>query len=187
MFILYALVIGIALGYLLGGRAEGLARLEFRWPLVLVGGLIVQLILFSDQVAAIVGEGGAAIYVASTAGVLVGVLRNSRIPGVAIVALGAGSNLAAIIANGGYMPAGREAMAALGMTDPVIYSNSAVVAQPSLEPLTDIFALPRWLPFANIFSIGDVLIGLGVVVVIVAAMRTRTAAPRPLEPSTEPA
>ena len=26
-------------------------------------------------------------------------------------------------------------------------------------PLTDIFALPAWLPFANVFSIGDVLIG----------------------------
>ena len=35
----------------------------------------------------------------------------------------------------------------------------------------DIFALPSWLPFANVFSIGDVLIGLGIVAAIVIAMR----------------
>jgi len=49
--------------------------------------------------------------------------------------------------------------------------NSAVVAHPVLEPLTDIFSLPAWLPFSNIFSVGDVLIALGVAVVIVRAMR----------------
>jgi hypothetical protein len=47
------------------------------------------------------------------------------------------------------------------------------VADPALEPLTDIFALPAWLPFSNIFSIGDVLITAGVAWVIVAAMRNR--------------
>ena len=40
-----------------------------------------------------------------------------------------------------------------------------------VQPLTDIFALPTWVPFANVFSVGDVLIAAGVVVVIVAAMR----------------
>jgi len=80
-------------------------------------------------------------------------------------------------------------MAALGKTDPTIYSNSAVVARPALEPLTDVFALPAWIPFANIFSIGDLVIGLGVVVIIVASMRgaaperqphrTHDEAPRP--------
>ena len=51
------------------------------------------------------------------------------------------------------------------------FSNSVVVADPALRPLTDIFALPAWLPFANVFSIGDVLIGVGIAVVIALAMR----------------
>jgi len=63
------------------------------------------------------------------------------------------------------------AQAALGKTAPTTYSNSAIVAEPVLKPLTDIFALPTWLPFHNVFSVGDVLIAVGVVVVIVAAMR----------------
>ena len=171
MFILYAIPIGLALGFALGGKPAGLARLEFRWPWLLMAGLFVQVVLFTDFVAARIGDAGPAIYVASTAAVFAGVLRNVRIPGMALVALGAASNLVAIVANGGYMPAGAGAMAALGKTDPTIYSNSTVVARPALEPLTDVFALPAWIPFANIFSVGDLVIGLGVVVVIAASMR----------------
>jgi Family of unknown function (DUF5317) len=69
------------------------------------------------------------------------------------------------------MPAGRGALEALNRHVADEYSNSAVVPHPNLELLTDIFALPSWVPFANIFSLGDVILGAGVVLVIVAAMR----------------
>jgi hypothetical protein len=177
MFILYALVIGFVAGLLLGGRPAGLADLQFRWPWLIIGGLFIQVVLFSDQVAGAVGDLGPPIYVGSTGLVFLGVLRNIDITGMKIVALGAASNLAAIIANGGYMPAGRGALEALGKSDPTIYSNSAYLEHPALEPLTDILALPAWLPFSNIFSVGDVLIAAGVMVIIVAAMR-RGRAPR---------
>ncbi len=45
------------------------------------------------------------------------------------------------------------------------------MTDPALRPLTDIFALPTWLPAANVFSVGDVLIGVGVAVVIALGMR----------------
>jgi hypothetical protein len=77
----------------------------------------------------------------------------------------------AIVANGGYMPASGAAMAALGKTAPTVYSNSAIVPDPVLWPLTDVFGLPTWLPGANVFSVGDILIAIGVIVVIVSAMR----------------
>ena len=32
--------------------------------------------------------------------------------------------------------------------------------------------MPRWLPFANVFSVGDLLIGAGIALVIVLAMRS---------------
>jgi hypothetical protein len=63
-------------------------------------------------------------------------------------------------------------MAQLGRHSIEGYSNSAILADPPLKPLTDLFALPTWLPFHNVFSIGDVLIGVGVGTVIIAAMRT---------------
>ena len=171
MFILYAVVIGLLLGLLLGGRPAGLAALHVRFGPVMVAGLLVQVVLFSEAVTEVVGELGPPIYVASTLVVIGAVLLNLRIPGMALVALGAISNITAIVANGGYMPADAGAMAVLGRSEPTTYSNSTILAEPALKPLTDIFVLPPWVPFTNVFSIGDVLIAVGVVVVIVVAMR----------------
>jgi Family of unknown function (DUF5317) len=171
VFILYSLVVGLALGIALGGRPAGLAALRFRWSSLMLAGLLVQVVLFSEQVTASIGASGPPIYVASTAVVLAAVVANVPIPGMALVAAGAASNLVAIVANGGYMPAARSALAALGKTDPVTYSNSATLEHPALQPLTDIFAMPAWLPFANVFSVGDILIAAGVVTTIVLAMR----------------
>ena len=170
MFILYAIPIGIVAGYLLGGRLERLGRIRFRWAALALLGLAVQIVLFSDPLAETVGANGPPIYVASTALVLVAVLRNLDIPGIAVVALGACSNLAAIVANGGYMPADPAALEAIGGPAPG-YSNGSVVGDPALGPLTDIFALPAWVPFANVFSVGDLLIGMGVAITIVLGMR----------------
>ena len=182
MFILYAVPLGIVAGSLLGGRLEGLGRLQFRWaPLALLG-LAVQVALFSDPLSGMVGDAGPFVYVMSTIAVLVAVLRNLETPGLRLVLLGAGSNLVAILANGGYMPADPSAAASVGGIAPG-YSNSSVVAEPVFEPLTDIFATPAWLPFANVFSIGDVLIGVGVALTIVRAMR---APARPTTALSEP-
>ena len=173
MFILYGVLIGVLIGFLAGGRTAGLANLQFRWAKVVFAGLLVQIVLFSDPVTARIGALGPPIYVLSTAAVAVAIVANWSIRGVPIVAAGAFSNLAAIVANGGFMPASPAALAALDRLPKDEYSNSAVLPNAALAPLTDIFALPAWLPFANIFSIGDVLIGVGVVMVIVAAMRAR--------------
>ena len=177
MFILYALLIGLAAGFLTGGRAAGLSELRFRWPWVMLAGLLVQVVLFSDQVSAWIGSAGAPIYVASTAAVFLAVVANRAIAGMPIVAVGAASNLAAIVANGGFMPTDPGALQAIHRVESVAYSNSAIVPHPALAPLTDVFALPSWLPFANVFSVGDVLIGAGVTLIIVIAMR------RPIEPA----
>ena len=180
MFILYAIPLGILIGYVLGGRLDRLGDVRFRWGWLAIAGLAVQVLLFSGPITEAVGPAGPPIYVASTAAVLVAVLRNLRIPGIALVAIGAASNLLAIAVNGGVMPATPEAVAALGPSDVDGFSNSAVVADPALRPLTDVFVLPTWVPFANVFSIGDVLIGFGVVAVIAAGMQTgRTAQTTP--------
>ncbi len=171
MFILYAVVIGLALGLLTGGRPAGLGELHFRWSWLIVGALLVQVILFSGPVSERIGAYGPVIYVVSTAVVLAAVLADRAIPGMPIVAVGAACNLLAIVANGGYMPADPAALAALGKADPTVYSNSSVVADPALRFLTDVFAMPPGMPFANVFSVGDIIIAAGIVVTIVLAMR----------------
>lgn len=170
VFILYAIPIGLAAGWLLGGRLDGLAGITFRLvPLALVA-LAIQVLLFSPLADGLAPDVGRAIYVTSTTLVLVVVIANVRLSGVPLVVAGAAANLAAIVANGGVMPANPTALATLGMgIGP--RTNSVVVARPSLEPLTDLFATPSWLPAANVFSVGDVLIGLGIAVAIASAMR----------------
>jgi Family of unknown function (DUF5317) len=175
VFVLYAIPIGIAVGFLMGGRLDRLGELRFEWGWLAIAGLAVQVVLFSGLVGGAVGRGvGEAIYVASTGAVLVAVWRNLGVPGLPLVALGAISNLVAIVANGGIMPTTHAALAAAGLSAEEGFSNSAVVADPAVAPLTDIFAMPPWLPFANVFSVGDVLIGLGIVLVIAFGMRGKT-------------
>jgi hypothetical protein len=171
MFMLYALGVGVTLGKLMGGHLAGLGQIRIRWAALAVAGLLVQVVLFFGPVAERVGAFGAPIYLGSTALVLVVVLRNLAMPGLALVAVGAISNLLAITANGGQMPASPEAIAFLGKTVNGGYSNSTVIEAPALAPLTDVFAMPPFLPFANVFSVGDVLIAAGVAAVIVIAMR----------------
>ena len=182
MFILYALVLALVTGLVAGGRLMALADLRLRWAPLILFGFLSQIVLFSDAVAARVGDAGPVLYVVSTLCVGAAVVRNLTLPGLPLIVLGAVSNMAAILANGGYMPATAEALASLGKTAPTIYSNSAVVAAPALAPLIDRFALPRWLPFANVFSIGDVLLAIGIFVLIVTAMRRS-----PSEPVRSPA
>ena len=182
MFILYAIIAGLVIGAALGGRFLALGSIPFRWaPLIFVG-FAAQVVLFSDVVAERVGTAGPPLYVISTLAVGIAVVRNVGLPGMPLIILGAASNMVAILANGGFMPAAPEALASLGKNAPVIYSNSAVVARPALELLTDRFALPRWLPAANVFSVGDVLLSAGVLILIVVMMR-RDRAQEPASPA----
>jgi Family of unknown function (DUF5317) len=176
VILLASIPIGIVLGLLLGGRWSNLSGLHFAWAAIAIVGLLVQVALFTPNGARLAGDLSPAIYVASTAAVFVAVVRNIRTTGMPVVALGALSNLVAITANRGAMPTTPEALAAAGL-DPSGYANSVVVANPVFGPLTDIFSIPGGVPLANVFSVGDVLIGLGIVLVIAAAMRRRPLTP----------
>src|SRR5689334_7704794 len=161
MFILYGVLAGLVVGALLGGRLEQLSEIRFRFGFLVVVALVVQIAVFSpigDVLPAAVARG---LYVASTAAVALVVLANVRLPGLPLVALGAAANLAAILANGGSMPADPGALAVAGVSIGP-HTNSVIETRPALEPLTDIFAIPGWVPLANVFSIGDVLIAIGI-------------------------
>ena len=86
---------------------------------------------------------------------------NRRVPGIPLAALGAALNLLAIAANGGVMPASAAAVARAGLADDPGFQNSAVLADPRLAFLGDVFAVPASWPLSNVFSVGDVLIAVG--------------------------
>ncbi len=172
MFVLYAIPLGLALCYVTGGRLDRLASLRFRWGWLALAGLLVQVVLFSPAAAGLVPPAmTTVVYVLSTAAVLGAVVRNAGLPGIVIIVVGATANLAAVIANGGVMPTTDAALGLAGLSDAPDVANSAVLPDPVFPLLTDIFALPAWVPLANVFSVGDVLIGVGVVVLLARGMQ----------------
>jgi hypothetical protein len=180
MFMLYSVVIGVIVGLLLGGRPGRLAELRLEWVWVAVAAMMVQTVLFTPGVWEAVGELVPPIYVASTGVVLLVILRNLRRAwALALVALGTASNLAAILANGGYMPVTAEALGIAEPTKTLYGGNSVLTADPLLAPLVDRFMLPDWLPLATAFSVGDVLISVGIALVLIVAMRRSTEEPTP--------
>ena len=186
MLLLYSIAAGLVIGRLLGGRVRNLERVQFVWWQLALAGLMVQLVLFADPVQERIGAAGPAIYVASTLVVLMALLRNVRLPGLAVIAVGAVLNLIPILSNGGYMPSSPDVWRELtGVAEvPVAYySNVALIGPDTAFPfLGDIFLFPRPLPMATAFSLGDAVIALGAVIFLVSAMRTE--APMNPAPST---
>jgi hypothetical protein len=173
VFILYAVLAGLVIGLVSGGSVARLGDLQFSWAPLIAVGMVVQLLLFSTDVGDALGAAAPLAYVASNMAVLVAVWKNRSIPGLPVVLIGGAANLLAICANGGYMPVSSAALTALGRGARDGYVNTRFVDGAVLGPLTDQFAMPAWMPMANIFSVGDVLIGIGAAIAIVAAMHGR--------------
>ena len=177
MLLLYAVILGLVAGTLSGGKLAALGMTHIRlWPVALIG-LFAQLLLFSSPLAALVGPWGPSLYVASTAAVLMALVVNVRQPGFWLIIIGALANFAVIVANGGQMPAAPDAWATLNgvASVPTTAFSNSVLAGPHtvLAFLGDNFVLPRPVPLANVFSIGDVLIGAGGATFVYQAMHGR--------------
>ena len=158
---------------LAGGDLLRVADVRFRrtWAIVaaLVGQVIVIEILPGGdpallRTAHLATYGLAAIFV----------VGNRRIPGVLLMGLGGALNLIAIAANHGVMPAREGALRMAGLTPPPgQFANSDVVPDAHLQVLGDVFAVPSWVPLANVFSIGDVLLLIGAIVALHVLARER--------------
>ena len=70
------------------------------------------------------------------------------------------------------MPVLPEAMRAAG-GDHTTFNNSTAATEPHLAWLVDRWAAPEWIPAANVFSVGDVLIAVGAAWIVIAAMGVR--------------
>jgi Family of unknown function (DUF5317) len=173
MLIGVALLVCLATVPAAGGSWERLSRLTFAAPRAILAAITLQVIIVSLL------PGGAPwlhnlLHIASYAPAAWFVWANRRLAGVPLMALGGALNLAAITANGGVMPASRQALAHAGLpADTGEFANSAVVAHPHVPWLGDVFATPAALPIANVFSVGDVLLVAGALVALHVASGSR--------------
>jgi Family of unknown function (DUF5317) len=170
---------GLLVGALLGGRLEALAGLRIRWWWLVFLAIALQVAAFPSGVLPWSTPDGfaSALWVGSYAVLGAVIVRNVRIPGVALVGLGTLCNVVAIVANGGHMPVTRGALDAAGLSYE-LRNNSISLADPHLSLLVDRWAVPGWLPLGNVYSICDVLIGVGILAAIVIGMRPRIVRPR---------
>jgi Family of unknown function (DUF5317) len=193
MFLLPVVVIGVLAGFLLGGRLGRLADVRLRAPWLFYLAIAMQMLAFPSLVMPWhAAEGMATALSVGSYVCLVSVfLLNVRLRGLAIAGGGMLLNLAAIVTNGGHMPALPSAMRDAGLTFTGVHNNSIADSAPNLAWFVDRWAAPSWVPFGNVFSVGDVLIAIGVVVTLAAAMGARlpfSAAPgAPVDPGPDAA
>jgi len=184
LVLVVALLLGLLVGFATGGRLTHLKSIQMRSAWLVPLALAIQLIAFSrlrDTLGADLVVTG---HLVSYALLLAFVVRNYRVPGLVLAGIGTGLNALAIMLNGGYMPASREALTTAGVLYGGETSNNSGIADAStrLSFLGDVFAVPQSVPLANVFSVGDVLIAVGVAWLLAHAMRS----PREASPSAVP-
>jgi Family of unknown function (DUF5317) len=183
------LLAGFALAPILGGRWSRIGTLRVRIVWLFYVAIALQLVAFpvkvlpwhtSDRI-------GVVLWLISYGLFSAGVAANVRIPGIPFIAAGLVSNLVAILSNGGHMPALPSALRAAGMHFTTGHNrNSAVLPSPHVALLVDRWAAPAWVPWANVFSVGDVLIALGGLVFALGATGALRRASPVLESDTVP-
>jgi hypothetical protein len=180
MIFLVAVIVGVLVGLLLGGKLSNLPSLRLRWLWLVLLGLLLQVLifpLFSEH--PILPFATVPLHYLSYSLVLLFLVANLRV--LPLLALGAGAllNLCAIAANGGRMPASATALAAAGYVDVAekltsggTHGNVLLMSETTrLNGLGDWLYLPSWVPFSTAFSVGDVLILIGIAWLIMRGMR----------------
>jgi hypothetical protein len=147
------------------GRLSAIGELQLRMPGLAIAGILAQVLIVSIVPE---GLGAAAHWLHLLSYALLGACAwlNRRIPGVPLIALGGLLNVIAITANGGVMPLDPALVVHSSQEGGQGFVNSGVVEHPRLLFLGDVFATPRDWPMANVYSIGDFTILLGVVVLL---------------------
>jgi hypothetical protein len=165
---------------LAGGRLSALADVRLRCVRTLFVALGLQVLLISVLPADWGPLLHRPLHVLSYLLAAAFFVANRRVPGLWVIGLGGALNFAAITANAGVMPAGQRALEIAGRaTAGEHFANSQALVSPRLAVLGDIFAIPASWPFANVFSVGDVLIVIGAALALHRLCGSRFLPPRP--------
>ena len=170
MILLAVLLLAVLTVPLAGGRIGQIADLPLRWGWAIVVSIGLQIITISflpDRF----GELPEWLHILSYVFAALFILANIRIPGMALLGLGALCNAIAIVANRGVMPASPSALEGAGFeSSGEGFANSTALEDPNLLFLGDIFYVPDSVPILdNVFSVGDVLIAVGVFLLVHAS------------------
>lgn len=162
---------------LAGGKMSRLGTVRIRWIGLAAVAFAVQVVI-----VVVVPDGDTnlhrIVHLATYAAAGAVLVRNLDLRFLWVVGVGGLLNLVAIAANGGVMPASRGALEAAGLeVQSGQFANSDVVEGAHVAFLGDVFAIPAGWPGANVFSVGDVVMLVGVFLAVHAAAGSRLAGP----------
>ncbi len=162
MLVAVASLLALLSPVIAGRWPAGVLLHRWRWPVLVWAAVAAQLAVITMELP---GALAPILHVLTYAAAVAFLWLNRRVVGAWVVAAGALLNGIVIALNGGTLPASASAVAAAGLDHDAAFANSAVLEHPVLLWLGDVFAWPAPLPLANTFSVGDVVIAVGVGVV----------------------
>jgi hypothetical protein len=170
VFIAVAIVVGIVIGLLRGGRFDRLAEASFRlWPLLVLG-IVVQ------GAAAFTADGAVPLILASYVLLLAFTAVNLHHAGMGVVFVGIALNVAVIGINGG-MPVRADAIVAAGIVERAQIPTLDFGSKRHLETDDDrLTALGDIIPVPvaeEVLSFGDLAMSVGVAAVLANLLRRR--------------
>ena len=169
MLILVCVALALLVVPLTGGRWGAIAAIPWRHRWLLPVALVAQTAVV--ELHALPPAVAAAVHVLTYGLAAAFVVVNRHVAGLWLLALGGAANGVTIALNHGTLPADPHALEVAGIAPEGRFVNSGVVDHPVLGWLGDVFAVPQGVPFANVFSAGDVLIVAGAVWLLIAASR----------------
>jgi Family of unknown function (DUF5317)/Major Facilitator Superfamily len=166
VFLLLSIALGLLLALLLGGRPSRLLEVPLRWGGAVWLALAGQIALFMVLPGRVPPEFVEPLHLATYGLLFLFAAANIRTLALAPLLLGMALNAVAIFANGGRMPVAPAAWDAAGFEN--VTGSNVRLGGDRLEFLGDVFALPSAFPLTNVFSVGDILIGIGAAAFIVS-------------------
>jgi len=174
------IVLAVVAGLIAGGSIQRFGELRLRWWALAPIGFALQGVPLPD------GRHGSDLLIrmlvfgTSYVLVIAFAVKNWRLAGVPLIVLGLFLNGLVVTANGG-MPVSRSALEASGqpevlhllLEDEGAKHHLLDAHQDALTPLADVIPIPP--PIAQVASIGDIWVYAGLVWMIFAVMRGRTA------------
>jgi Family of unknown function (DUF5317) len=167
------LVLGVLLVAVAGADLRRLRDVRLRHGWLIAAAFALQLSVFAiPWTSHVLADRTVTVHVVSYGLLLAFAAANLREPGFAVAALGLASNTVVIFVNHGRMPVALSVWRTTGkvagdITQSGHYNNNVLAsANTHLAFLGDVLPLPAAIPFANAFSIGDLLLLIGALVFV---------------------
>lgn len=174
MILAAAFLLSLAIALIRGGHLQRLAEMPLRWGwIALVAfGLQIYQIYYPEPKAEGLLSFHAAILFLSYVLIFAVVWKNRGLPGIKLVGVGLAANFLVMLLNGGYMPITADALDRVGHSRNILGSGPGarvVGTKDIVLPrestiawwLSDIWVVPPPFPIPSVFSIGDLLIAIG--------------------------